>query len=442
MKVFKRKNRTLMVAMLVAAQPLFTGIAAAEPVTVDRALLEKLQQVIEQQQQQLDALKQQMNALSSATATAQDQAAEASSRAKEAVQTARKAETVAQAAPAESKVVHSGKKGVKLVVSGQVNRALNLTDDGDKTKLYNVDNDNSNTRIRLVGTAKATDDLTLGTRWEYAVTSNESAQVSQDDESAGDFTDLRWAEISLNSKQWGKVSLGKGDTASNSTAEVDLSKTDVIAYTGVASIMGGLKFRDSNDKLTTISVSDAFNQLDGLSRKNRVRYDTPSYAGFKLSTSAIADQRYDAALTWGGKGYGFKAAGAMAIADPNKDGADNQYDGSFSLLHESTGLNFTLSAGLLEKDDQGDQTNLWGKAGWIHRFFSVGSTAFSVDYTRSTNFPTGSHDGYSVGAAAVQEFDRYGTELYAQIRTYSLSNDGSPSAQTITGGTIGTRVKF
>ncbi len=455
MIITKRKSRTLSVAMLMVAQPLFTGMAAAEPVTVDRALLEKLQQVIEQQQQQLgrqsqqlksqgellDSLDKQVKSLSSATASAQTQAAEASSTAKQAVDRARKAETVAQAAPA-SKVAHSGQERVKLVVSGQVNRALTLADDGDKAKLYNVDNDNSNTRIRLVGTARATDDLTIGTRWEYAVTSNESGEVSQDNESAGDFTDLRWAEVSLDSRTWGKVSLGKGDTASNNSAEVDLSGTGVIQYASVADTMGGLKFRDSNDKLTSIRVKDAFKDLDGLSRKNRVRYDTPTYAGFILSTSAVADQRYDAALTWGGKGYGFKMGGAVAIADPNDDDSDNQYSGSFSLLHEDTGLNLTLSAGLLEMNDQGDQSNMYGKVGWTHRFFSVGPTAFGVDYTRSTNFPSGSHDGYSVGAAAVQQFDGYGTELYAQIRTYSLSNNGSPSAQTITGGTVGTRVKF
>jgi len=190
------------------------------------------------------------------------------------------------------------------------------------------------------------------------VTSNESSEVSQDDESPGEFTDLRWAEVSLHSKTWGKLSLGKGDTASNNSAEVDLSQTDVIQYSNFASIMGGMKFRDKNDNLTSITVSDAFDNLDGLSRKNRVRYDTPTYAGFGFSTSVIEDQRYDAALTWGGKGYGLKAAGALAFADPNEDDAGNQYDGSFSLLHENSGLNFTLSAGVLELDNQGDQTSV------------------------------------------------------------------------------------
>jgi hypothetical protein len=161
-----------------------------------------------------------------------------------------------------------------------------------------------------------------------------------------------------------------------------------------------------------------------------------------VAGSAISDQRYDAALYWGGQGYGFKAAGAAAFADPNEDDTDFQYDGSFSLLHEDTGLNLTLSAGLLERANQDDARNLYAKAGWLTRFFSFGETAFGVDYTRSLNLPTGRDDGYSVGAAVVQNFEAYGTEIYLLYRLHSLDRDVAPSVQDISVGSIGARVKF
>jgi hypothetical protein len=173
-----------------------------------------------------------------------------------------------------------------------------------------------------------------------------------------------------------------------------------------------------------------------------VRYDTPTFYGFHLATSAVSDQRYDASLWWGGQGYGFKAAGAAAVAFPNEDNTDFQYDGSFSLLHEDTGLNLTLSAGLKERDNQGDASNLWAKVGWLTRFFSFGETAFGVDYARSMNLPTGRDDGYSVGAAAVQQFEEYGTEIYLQFRQFSLDRDVEPSVQDINVGTVGARLKF
>jgi hypothetical protein len=321
---------------------------------------------------------------------------------------------------------------------------VNVIDDGKNTDLYFVDNDVSNTRVRFVGTAKATDDLTLGSRLEYAVTSNESSEVSQDNEDTGDFFNTRWADLTLASKRYGKIWLGRGDTASNNTAEVDLSKVDVLAYSSVADIAGGMLFRESSggNSLTTVAVADAFNNQDGLSRRDRLRYDTPTFWGFHLAGSAVSDQRYDGALFWGGQGYGFKAAAAAAIADPNEDNADLRYDGSFSILHEGTGLNLTMAAGLLDRDDEGDPTNFYIKGGWLTRFFSVGQTGFGIDYTRSLNLPTGRDDGYSVGVAAVQQFEDFGTELYLGYRLYSLDRDVAPSVEDMNVGTVGARVKF
>ena len=144
----------------------------------------------------------------------------------------------------------------------------------------------------------------------------------------------------------------------------------------------------------------------------------------------------------GGQGYGFKAIGAAAIAYPNEDDTDFQYDGSFSLLHDKTGLNLTLSAGLLERDNQSDPYNYYGKVGWLTRFFSFGQTAFSIDYTRSVNLPTDSDDGYSIGAAAVQQFEEYGTEIYLLYRLHSLDRDVEPEVYDINVVSVGTRVKF
>jgi len=412
----------------------FCGVAGAQEGTVDAKTVERLERLIKQQQQQLESLQEQLNQLKQTATDAQTQAEEAKAVAQEAQDTEREVE----------KTVASGQERVKLAISGQVNRAVNLIDDGKNTQLYFVDNDTSNTRVRFVGTAKATDDLTLGSRLEYAVTSNESGDVSQDNEDTGDFFNTRWADLTLASKRYGKLWLGRGDTASNNTAEVDLSKVDVLAYSSVADPAGGMLFRESGggNSLTTVSVANAFNNQDGLSRRDRLRYDTPTFWGFHLAGSAVSDQRYDGALFWGGQGYGFKAAAAAAVADPNEDNTDLRYDGSFSILHEGTGLNLTMSAGLLDRDDEGDPTNLYVKGGWLTRFFSVGQTGFGVDYTRSLNLPTGRDEGYSVGLAAVQQFEDFGTELYLGYRLYSLDRDVEPSVEDMNVGTVGARVKF
>ncbi len=84
-------------------------------------------------------------------------------------------------------------------------------------------------------------------------------------------------------EKWGTLRLGQGDTATNGTSEVDLSGTAVAAYSSVADVGGGFEFRDNGD--IGITVRDSRSNFDGLSRKDRVRYDTPRWAGFFASGS-------------------------------------------------------------------------------------------------------------------------------------------------------------
>jgi hypothetical protein len=424
----------ILVLLLLATQVFFVRTVAAEEKSVDAETIERLERLIKEQQQQLESLQQQLNELKKAATEAQTEAEEAKSVAEEAKMTAE--------APIK-KVVTSGQERVKLAISGQVNRAVNIVDDGKSTDVYFVDNDNSESRVRFVGTARATDDLTIGSKIELSIAPNKAGEVDQNNQETNNVFDQRWTEVSLDSKRFGKLSLGKGATASYGSAAVDLSGTGVISYATIADTAGGMLFRQtSDDSLTNVRIGNAFNSFDGLNRRNRVRYDTPAYYGFRLAGSLVSDDRYDAALYWGGQGYGFKAAGAAAFAYPNEDDADYQYDGSFSLLHENTGLNLTLSAGWLERDDQGDAQNLYGKLGWLTRFFSFGETAFGVDYTQSMNLPTGRDEGYSVGVAAVQQFEDFGTEVFLLYRLHSLDRDAAPSVHDIGMGSIGARVRF
>ncbi|MBW1981630.1 MAG: porin [Deltaproteobacteria bacterium] len=430
----------IFVGLMLGVQGSFVGMVAAGEATVDSKTIERLERLIREQQKQLESLQQQLDQLKQTAAEAQDQASEAKSAAEQAAVAARHAVVAVQ--PVD-RAVTSGQARVKLAISGQINRAVNVIDDGKNTTGYFVDNDSSNTRVRFVGTAKASDDLLLGSRLEMAMNSNESGEVSQNSENSGDFFNVRWADLSLASKRFGKLYFGRGDTASNNAAELDLSRTDVVQYAGIADIAGGMLFRQNRgDKLTSISVSDAFKDLDGLSRQNRVRYDTPTLWGFHLQGGLVSNQRWDASLWWGGQALGFKAVAAAAISDPNKSNTDLIVDGSFSVLHEASGLNLTLSAGQRGRDHQGDASNFYVKGGWLTQFFPVGQTAFGLDYTRSVNLPTGRDDGYSIGGAVVQQFENYGTEVFLQYRLYSLSRDAAPSVQSMKVGTIGARVKF
>ena len=399
--------------------------------------LEMQQEQLQLQQKQLDEQMQLMQELQSQVKTIAEDS-------KATVQAPVLADGTKTSEPAPAdKVVTSGEERVKLSVSGHVSRAVNVVDDGKDTEAYFVDNDNSESRVNFVGTAKIDDDLTLGTRIELTIAPNKASNVDQNTEETGDVFEQRWTEISLASTRFGKLSLGKGFTASYGIASSDLSGTNVIATSTIVDLAGGMLYRQkSDDSLTDLRVAYSFSDFNGLSRKNRLRYDSPKFYGAHLAVSAISDQRYDAGLYWGGQGYGFKAMGAAGVANPNEADSDLQYAGSMSVLHEDTGLNLSLSAGMKERDSQSDATNVFVKAGWLAKLFSVGKTAFSVDYTEGDNIPTENDDGYSVGVAAVQRFEKYGTEVFALYRLYSLDRDLEPEVHDIGVASMGARVKF
>jgi hypothetical protein len=170
---------------------------------------------------------------------------------------------------------------------------------------------------------------------------------------------------------------------------VDLSGTSVVTYSSVTDLSGGQFFYDANtDTLTELRVKNIYNNMDGLSRDDRLRYDSPTFAGFTLSGSAVSGDAYDTALKYS-RAYGeTKVAAAVAWANPadTNVSVDNQYDGSMSVLL-GNGLNATIAAGLWEmKDDaRDDSTNWYGKLGYRLDICSLGTTSLSVDYGESAD---------------------------------------------------------
>jgi predicted porin len=427
-------------ALVIAA--LSVAPAVAEQVTVDSSLLEQLRDIIQKQSEELNKQSEQLNKLRQRVDQLDERTIEAETTAQEAADTARKV-AVAVPATAPDRPVTSGQDRVTLSISGQVNRMVNVANDGDKTKVYHVDNDNSSTRLRFVGTGQVTEDFSIGTNIEVEMQSNDSSNVNQIDESEGsvNFKD-RKLEAIFKSKRLGTVSIGQGSTASDSTSEVDLSGASVIAYSSIADLAGGLFFFDNDaDALTNIQVKDVFSNLDGLGRKDRVRYDTPSFFGFTASASAIEDQQYDAALRWGAEMQGFRTTAAVGYSEP--EDSDYRINGSASAIHLDTGLNLTFAAGMDNPEESGrDDSTFWYiKGGWLTDIFDFGKTAFVVDYTESYDVSADGDDGQSFGVFAVQNLWDFGTEFYGGFRLYDLDRGGLDTDEIIVGN-AGVRVKF
>jgi hypothetical protein len=379
----------------------------------------------------------------------------------------------------EATTVRKGNRKVSLKLSGQVNRAMLYWDDGTDDDVYFVDVENSSTRFRLTGSGVISPGRTAGFRIEadWFIQNNSSAVSNCMDTDfegaqcmalantvgnsvsnspygtdasgkaeAGQVTDMRWSEVWIKDDRLGKLSLGKGDTATNGTSEVDLSGTSVAQYAGMADVGGAFQFRDNAGNFTGVSLGDVYSQLDGLSRQNRLRYDTPSFGGFTLSTSVGADDFVDGALRFKKEWNSVRCAWAGGIAHDTNEKDDDfwRYSTSGSCLHTPSGLNLTLG---YAEDDEGsaatfDQNWWFIKAGISRRWNSHGKTSISVQYAESADKLEDGDETQSFGVAFVQNIDSAALQLYIAYSHHDYDDNTITNYDDLDFVLAGGRIKF
>ena len=359
--------------------------------------------------------------------------------------------TAAYSAPA-SAADDTFKSGTKasLTMSGQVNRGVLFADDGTDSEIFHVDNDNSSTRIRWVGKGKVTENFSMGMTIEVQLESNSTANVNiAGHEAATPSTNSfgeRKMEVWLSNKNLGKLTLGQGDTASNGSAELNFLGQGAM-YPGIADMSGGILFRASTDPVggdaTGPAINSAWNTHDGLSRADRIRYDTPKFAGFVASASHLQGGNWDIGLRHSGKFGQFKTKAAIFYANTEQTTAstsDDQIDGSFAVLHDS-GLNLTFSAGTRDQQTRNDDDHIYVALGYIAKLTDIGTTRFSVDYGNANDVQLSDDDFTTFGIAVTQNIKSISADIYATFRNHELDRTGV-DFDDINSFLAGARVKF
>ncbi len=223
---------------------------------------------------------------------------------------------------------------------------------------------------------------------------------------------------------------------------MDLSGTTVVAYSGIGDLAGGLEFARSDGTLGP-SIGDVFSNFDGLSRDDRVRYDTPSISGFKGSVSTIEGGAFDAALRFGGEIAETKVVTALGYADASSRDSRNfdQLNGSVSVLFPM-GLSLTGAAGTRDADGGGDDPLFYyGKLGYTFDAFEFGATSVALDYAVTEDLDQEGDEFASYGAFLVQNVDRIATEVYLGARNHELDRVGD-DFDDLFALLAGARVKF
>jgi hypothetical protein len=355
--------------------------------------------------------------------------------------------------PVESEVLgprltFTNARGGVATFYGQVNLTYQSFDDGQETTSNIVDNGNWNSRLGFT-ISQPINENTLRWRFETGLTLRNSALVSQNETPDwGDWqrTLLRWFEVAYDSNI-GTFSLGQGATAANGTAGLDDSFTFIAGATDSSDGFASFRFRNDAGDLTNVTVGQVNSALDA-SRRFRLRYDTPVFSGVMLSASygqnvlLTADENdyYEVAVRWTGDLGELAVRSALGyqwIDNPNGN-LTRRLAGSFTLVHEPTGLNFALSAG----NEYNGPSYYWARAGWQTDGLSVGTTSLSVDYYSGTDFLSDGSKTENWGIYAVQDIDSLSLNLYAGWRTFTYSDTLGSGYQDATGVLAGVRWSF
>lgn len=332
-------------------------------------------------------------------------------------------------------------------LSGQVNQLVMWADNGDESDFFIGDNTNSSTRFRFTG-SEDFDKVMIGFRIELEAVRNASAQmdIPSSDDGDFDFND-RWLEAFFD-HEYGRLSIGKGDGAANSTSETDLSGTAVIMYSGITDTAGGFTFVDKATGLPNgTTVGDTRSNFDGVGRNDRLRYDTPRFFGTQLAASVTNGDAWELAAFFAKEFGGHQIAASAGYVDTRDRGTSefDQFGLSASWL-APFGLNLTAAYGMRDFDGQtkadrlaagqtDDATNYYVKLGY--RF---GMHAIAAEYGMTEDLDVKGDESSNYGLAYVITPWK-GVELYAAGRIYELDRPNA-DFEDVTQVMGGTRIKF
>jgi len=360
---------------------------------------------------------------------------------------------------AAAKVVASGSDKVKLTLSGQINRQVLMIDDGFDTEVKHVDNQLTGSRFRIGGSGKINADMSVGTMIEMGIIPNSAGATTQDatnsNSGAASTHEARVVDIFFTSSKFGRVYMGKGAAGSDGSGEITNNMLGAIMQTGDMTHVPGGGFLFKNTGVDTgaggrgtVTVGAALPDYDGLSRVNRVRYDTPTFMGLQARATHADQGDWDASLWHDATYFGFKVGAAISyMQSPAQTAFDSMVNGSVSVM-SPWGISLGFASGRAEIEAANRTTGYWGATvSYETAFNELGKTGIGYTYSSHRGGAGTDTDATGHQVAIVQNIDAAATELYISYARASLDVDqaGAGSGgeyKDIDAFTLGSRVRF
>jgi len=333
--------------------------------------------------------------------------------------------------------IKNGNKN-SLTISGQVVRALFYADDGQSDAVFHSDGSITGTRLRWIAKGTVNANVTTGAMIEMDLpkSNNQSNLTLNNGTSFTGATEgasqgswgIRQQFVWVNHKRMGKLSLGQTNTASNGKSETTFSGVNMAADSGGVTFGSGISFIDdtnARESVSTTTVGAVFTNLDGRSRNDVLRYDTPRFSGLALAVSAITGGDWDV-----GADYRMKqgAVKSRIQAQFNNSAASSAtvhstWSMSAAALHDS-GLNGAIAFGQQQNitpvSQEDEPQFIDFDIGYRAKLFGVGGTNFSLNVQHSYDVSAENSDARSVGVTVAQLFSSVGASMAVTYKNYSF----------------------
>jgi hypothetical protein len=342
----------------------------------------------------------------------------------------------------------AGEVEKSMGVSGHVNRAVVVGDDGeDGFILHNDPHNISQSRIRAKASAKS-ESLTIGATIELGVSSG--ASVTQDGAStASNSFRVRHSFVHL-SNSMGKLRIGQTAHANDTLGNVDMSSTgNAESFDG--SVSDGVLFHTTGSLVAAagVSVATANGGVGSSGRLSGISYDSPNLSGFGVTVSHTHSGSGSGILTYNADfdGVAVKAqAGAENLSGETND-STVRYGLGFKLAN---GLNLSgtyakISRNSTNADVAGtataDPVTIYAKLGYDLAVSDMGKTGLAVSYRNAKDTTLNGDKFKQYSFLVSQSLTDYGTTVYGGLSQYEYDTTAG-NFDDITAGFMGVKVVF
>lgn len=227
----------------------------------------------------------------------------------------------------EATTARKGNRKVSLTVSGWVNESVMMWDDGTERNAYVGTNSLEQSRFRFQGEAQIAPGYSAGYTLEIGVQGHPSNKWDQNSpSSSGDNAlTVRKSNWWLKSKDYGKVTVGlEGTALYHVLDDADGANTRNFSDAQAGAVYQGTFGLRHNgaavgSNLTWGGILQGIDNgtvgQDG--RKNIVRYDSPTIAGFTVTASWGEDDDWGVSLTYANTWGDFKVLGKTGYGQVN-----------------------------------------------------------------------------------------------------------------------------